>query len=96
MLSSEAEPCGYARERELTSWATDGARPQTSGRGLGSSPYTPPCLGKTKIYELQSQGSFPMRVQITSHSVGWVEQEVQAWLTKRAATRAPLTTKQDP
>jgi prophage regulatory protein len=53
-------------------------------------------LGKTKIYELQSQGSFPMRVQITSHSVGWVEQEVQAWLANRAAIRAPLTLKQEP
>jgi len=34
-------------------------------------------LGKTKIYELQSEGSFPMRAQITAHSVGWIEEEVQ-------------------
>ena len=47
-------------------------------------------LGKTKIYELQSQGRFPMRVQITSHSVGWIEQEVQAWLVNRVATRSPV------
>jgi prophage regulatory protein len=47
-------------------------------------------LGKTKIYELQSKGNFPMRVQITDHSVGWIEQEVQAWLARRAATRASL------
>jgi len=42
-------------------------------------------LGKTKIYELQSKGSFPMRVRITDHSVGWIEEEVQAWLAKRVA-----------
>ena len=40
-------------------------------------------LGKTKIYELQSKGEFPMRVKITSHTVGWVEEEVQAWLICR-------------
>jgi prophage regulatory protein len=47
-------------------------------------------LGKTKIYELQAQGSFPMSVRITTHSVGWVEHEVQAWLTGRLAERKPV------
>ena len=42
-------------------------------------------LGKTKIYELQSEGTFPMRVHITDHAVGWVEEEVQSWLAKRIA-----------
>ncbi|TMQ03123.1 MAG: AlpA family phage regulatory protein [Deltaproteobacteria bacterium] len=45
-------------------------------------------LAKTKIYELQSQGTFPMRIQITGHSVGWIEHEVQAWLAQRAAARS--------
>jgi prophage regulatory protein len=44
-------------------------------------------LGKTKIYELQAAGQFPMRVQITSHSVGWVEEEIQAWLAHRIESR---------
>ena len=48
-------------------------------------------LGKTKIYELQAAGQFPMRVQITAHTVGWVEHEVQAWLASRVATRSVLT-----
>lgn len=49
-------------------------------------------LGKTKIYELQAQGRFPMSVRITAHTVGWVEEEVQAWLSRRVAARpsAPL------
>jgi prophage regulatory protein len=47
-------------------------------------------LGKTKLYELQAQGRFPMSVRITAHSVGWVEQEVQAWLSARLAERKPL------
>jgi prophage regulatory protein len=44
-------------------------------------------LGKTKIYQLQAEGDFPMRIQITDHSVGWIEEEVQAWLAQRVATR---------
>jgi prophage regulatory protein len=44
-------------------------------------------LRKTKIYELQAQGRFPLRVQITSHSVGWVEHEVVAWVNGRMADR---------
>src|SRR5690349_5898608 len=44
-------------------------------------------LGKTKIYELQEEGRFPTSVRITEHSVGWVEQEVQAWLASRVAAR---------
>ena len=48
-------------------------------------------LGKTKIYELQAEGDFPMRVKITSHSVAWVEEEIQSWLAKRIAASAPTS-----
>ena len=53
-------------------------------------------LGKTTIYALQAEGDFPMRVKITAHSVAWVEEEVQAWLTARieqarSANAAPET-----
>ena len=44
-------------------------------------------LRKTTIYKLQADGEFPQRVQITTHCVGWIECEVQAWLNQRAATR---------
>jgi len=43
-----------------------------------------------QIDELQAQGRLPMSVRITTHSVGWVEQEVQAWLTGRLAERKHL------
>jgi prophage regulatory protein len=49
-------------------------------------------LKKTKIYELQSDGQFPMRVKITAHAVGWIEHEVQAWLAGRIAKNSPLRT----
>jgi prophage regulatory protein len=47
-------------------------------------------LKRTKIYALQSQGDFPMRVQITPSCVGWIEHEVQAWIAKRVRASAPL------
>jgi prophage regulatory protein len=49
-------------------------------------------LGKTKIYELQGQGDFPMRVKITAHSVAWVEDEIQAWLSARITANSSLST----
>lgn len=49
-------------------------------------------LRKTKIYELHAQGAFPRRIQITAHSVGWVEAEVQAWLARRVENSTRATT----
>jgi prophage regulatory protein len=47
-------------------------------------------LGKTKIYELQADGAFPMRVKLTTHSVAWIESEVQMWLAGRITASEPL------
>jgi prophage regulatory protein len=47
-------------------------------------------LGRTKIYTLQAEGNFPMRVQITPYRVGWIEHEVQAWIARRIAARTSL------
>jgi prophage regulatory protein len=53
-------------------------------------------LRKTKIYELQAAGQFPMRVKITAHCVGWIEQEVQAWLAGRIAASNSLSARAQP
>jgi|SRR5580692_3302536 prophage regulatory protein len=50
-------------------------------------------LKKTKLYALQKEGSFPMRTQITPNSVGWVEEEVNAWIAGRVAASKPLSIK---
>lgn len=47
-------------------------------------------LSKAKIYELQRQGDFPQRVQLTAGRVAWVEAEVQAWLAARIAANTSL------
>jgi len=52
-------------------------------------------LGKTKIYELQAEGSFPMRVKITAHSVAWVENEVQGWVAARIASRTSWSAREE-
>ena len=44
-------------------------------------------LRRTKLYGLQAEGKFPMRVQITPRCVGWVEQEIQAWISEQIAAR---------
>lgn len=36
------------------------------------------------LYRLQQQGTFPKPIKITSHLVGWREQDVEAWLASRA------------
>lgn len=48
-------------------------------------------LSKAKVYELQSRGDFPQRVQLTAGRVAWVEADVQAWLAARIAANTPLT-----
>jgi prophage regulatory protein len=50
-------------------------------------------LKKTKLYQMQSDGSFPMRTQITSGAVGWVEEDVQQWIARRIAASKPLRVK---
>jgi len=47
-------------------------------------------LSKTKIYQLQIEGDFPMRVQLSPRRVAWVEAEVQAWLAARITSSTPL------
>ena len=40
-------------------------------------------LGRSMIYQLESQRRFPCRVRIGARAVGWVEAEVQGWLAGR-------------
>ncbi|MCZ8132574.1 MAG: AlpA family phage regulatory protein [Steroidobacteraceae bacterium] len=44
-------------------------------------------LCRSLVYELESNGTFPRRVPLGAHSVGWVESEVQSWLAARVKAR---------
>src|SRR2546429_1611702 len=46
-------------------------------------------LGKTKIYELQAGGAFPMRVKNNAHSLRWVEDERQTGVSEPCEARTP-------
>jgi len=40
-------------------------------------------LSATTLWRRERDGTFPRRVKIGSNSVGWVEEEVQAWIENR-------------
>jgi prophage regulatory protein len=40
------------------------------------------------LAKLERDGKFPKRVKLGANSVGWVEEEIDAWLAERAAERA--------
>jgi prophage regulatory protein len=44
-------------------------------------------LGRSTIYRMEALGRFPQRFKLGLRAVGWMESEVQAWLTMRAKAR---------
>ena len=40
-------------------------------------------LRRSMVYQLEAVQRFPARVRISDRAVGWVEEEVQAWLAER-------------
>ena len=48
-------------------------------------------LCRSMIYQLEAERRFPHRIKISVRAVGWLEEEVQEWLTQRveASRRTP-------
>ncbi|MCC6954292.1 MAG: AlpA family transcriptional regulator [Deltaproteobacteria bacterium] len=42
-------------------------------------------LSRSTIYARVAEGSFPKPISLGSRAVGWIEAEVQHWLTERIA-----------
>lgn len=40
-------------------------------------------LSYSTIYRLERAGQFPVRRQLSTHTVGWLRDEVQTWITER-------------
>jgi prophage regulatory protein len=53
-------------------------------------------LCKSVVYQLEAEQRFPKRVRITQRSVGWIEDEVQRWLSDRVASSRNPTLPEDP
>ncbi len=44
-------------------------------------------LSRSMVYEMISHGDFPKPVQLGPRSVGWLADEVDTWINKRAEMR---------
>ncbi len=44
-------------------------------------------LSAMQIGRLEKNGDFPIRIRLGANSVGWIEFEVDEWITRRAAKR---------
>ena len=40
-------------------------------------------LSKTTIYELIAEGNFPEQIPLGSRIVGWINSEVEEWISER-------------
>lgn len=40
-------------------------------------------LSRTTIYQRQADGQFPKSVALGARSVGWIEAEVEEWITRQ-------------
>lgn len=45
-------------------------------------------IGRTTLHRKVKEGSFPAPIVLGPHSVGWVESEVDEWISKRMESRA--------
>jgi len=44
-------------------------------------------LSRVTIWRMERRGEFPARRQLSANSVGWIEREVEAWLSTRRRAR---------
>jgi len=44
-------------------------------------------LSGVTIWRLEKAGLFPKRIQLGGNSVGWFDDEIDQWLSKKAAER---------
>lgn len=47
-------------------------------------------VGRSTLYRWISEGQFPQQVNLGPASVGWLEQEVLAWIAERMCQRAEV------
>jgi prophage regulatory protein len=40
-------------------------------------------LKRTTIYEKMKTGEFPVRIALTTRTVGWIQSEIEAWIESK-------------
>jgi prophage regulatory protein len=46
-------------------------------------------LSRSSIYQMMSDGEFPLPIKLGKRAVGWREQEINKWLSDRASSVRP-------
>jgi prophage regulatory protein len=49
-------------------------------------------LKRSTLYDAVRAGSFPRPIQLGARATGWIEAEVEAWLSARIAASRPVLT----
>ena len=44
-------------------------------------------LSDATIWRMEKSGRFPQRIQLGGNSVGWFDDEIETWLSRKAADR---------
>ena len=44
-------------------------------------------LGRSRVYELISEGKFPAPVKLSERAIAWPSNEIDGWIAARIATR---------
>jgi prophage regulatory protein len=45
-------------------------------------------LSRSTIYSLISRGEFPQKIQLSTRSIGFLESEINDWVTRKVSQRA--------
>lgn len=45
-------------------------------------------LSDPTIYRMEKAGKFPQRIRLGGNSCGWLQSEVDAWISEKAAARS--------
>ena len=45
-------------------------------------------IGRRQVFNLECQGKFPRRVPISENRVGWIADEIEAWVNARIESRS--------
>lgn len=52
-------------------------------------------LSRSSIYQMATVGSFPSSVPLGGRSVGWIEAEIESWLSERIQRREAVRAKKE-
>jgi prophage regulatory protein len=49
-------------------------------------------LGRSSIYSMMAKGTFPQAIKLGPRAIGWVEEEIEAWIEEKIEMRDNVKT----